>query len=68
MKEIPAAKSYHGTMFFFVKGDETTMDEDEIKSKVRAAAKKVMEDWTMMRLPGRITRPCDEGLCEEIRS
>jgi hypothetical protein len=31
-------------VLYFVKGDETTMDEDEMKSQVRAAANKMMED------------------------
>ncbi len=51
----------------FIKGDEATVDEDEMKSKVRAAAKKIMEDSRMIRLPSH-TRPGDEGLWKEIRS
>jgi hypothetical protein len=53
---------------YFVKGDEATMDEDEMKSQVRVAANKIMEDSRMIRLPGHITRPCDEGLWKEICS
>ncbi len=52
----------------FVKGDEATMDEDEMKSKVRAATKNIMEDSRMIRLPSHVTRPGDEGLWKEIRS
>jgi hypothetical protein len=52
----------------FVKGDEATMDEDEMRSKVRAAATKIMEDSRMIRLPSHVTRPGDEGLWKEIRS
>jgi len=52
----------------FVKGDEATMDEDEMRSKVRAAAQKIMEDSRMIRLPSHVTRPGDEGLWKEIRS
>jgi hypothetical protein len=53
----------------FIKGDEATMDEDEMKSKVRAAAKKNMEDSRMIRLPSHhdVTRPGDEGSWKDIR-
>jgi hypothetical protein len=44
------------------------MDEDEIKSQVRTAANKIMEDSRMIRLPGDVTRPCNGGLWKEIRS
>jgi hypothetical protein len=48
-----------GNFVYFVKGDEATMDEDEMKSQVRAADNKIMEDSRMIRLPGHITRPGD---------
>jgi hypothetical protein len=37
------------------------MDEDEMKSKVLAAAKKIMEDSRMIRLPSHVSRPGDEA-------
>ncbi len=39
-----------------------------MKSQVRAAANKIMEDSRMIRIPGHVTRPGDEGLLKEIRS
>jgi hypothetical protein len=53
---------------YFVKADEATMDEDEIKSQVQAVANKIMEDSRRIRPPGHITRPGESGLWKEICS
>jgi hypothetical protein len=70
--DLTNACEYNGIMFFILlrktKAHAATIDEDEMKSQVRAAANKIMEDSRMIRLPGHITRPCNDSLWKESRS
>jgi hypothetical protein len=50
------------TVLHFVKGDEATMGEDEMKLRITEAYNKIMEDSRLVRLPGHVEQETDRGL------
>ena len=50
------------SVLFFVKGDEATVDEGEMKIQIFSAANKIMDDARMFRMPGHVPGPTDVGL------
>ena len=47
------------TVLHFVKGDEVTMGEDEMKLRITEAYNKIMEDSRLVRLPGHVAHATD---------
>ena len=45
----------------FVKGDEATMGEDEMKLRITEAYNKIMENSKLVRLPGHVEQETNRG-------
>ena len=50
------------SVLYFVKGDEATVDEGEMKIQILSAANKIMDDARMFRMPGHVPGSTDVGL------
>ncbi len=50
------------SLLYFVKGDDATVDEGEMKLQILQASNKIMDDSQMFRMPGHVPCPTDVGL------